>query len=98
SRGWSGPARRGRRSRSPRRAPRSARCDAPWRVWPPPVRAVGSAELRRFGGLAHPPLRDLFKFARFSERFDRPRHTRRERRFFGQQGAPFFAFGLAELA
>src|SRR6201986_2145346 len=52
-----------------------------------------SVEFRRVGGLAHPPLRDLFEFARFFERFDRPGDARGQRRFFRQQRAPFFAFG-----
>src|ERR1700761_8869611 len=46
-----------------------------------------SVEFRRAGGLAHPPLRDLFEFARFFERFDRARDARGQRRFFRQQGA-----------
>src|ERR1700744_5885202 len=62
------------------------------------TRPRGSVEFRRVRGLAHPPLRDLFEFARFFEPFDRTVDAVRERRFFGQQRAPFFAFGVAELA
>src|ERR1700760_1401332 len=61
------------------------------------TRPGGSVEFRRVRGLAHPPLRDLLEFARFFERFDCTADTRRERRFVSQQGAPFFAFGVAEL-
>src|SRR6185437_13028571 len=62
------------------------------------TRPGGSVEFRRVRGLAHPPLRDLFEFARFFEPFDRAGDAVRERRFFGQQRAPFFAFCVAELA